>query len=143
MQPEAAGRDVRTVTCSNNSLDCAFAEGLREVYNSQLRAQLPRFAPQHMLAWDSLHLSSFRLLYKHEEVRVQGTNARGGHSRTGGAQASAEPHLQALAPGFRCKHVYVCCRISQISASDMVFALLGLLTDAKPKEKSWHRAAFK
>ncbi|KAG2445370.1 hypothetical protein HYH02_008835 [Chlamydomonas schloesseri] len=71
-------------------------KGLREVYNSQLRTQLPRFAPQHMLAWDSLHLSSFRLLYKHEEI----------------------------------------------SASDMVFALLGLLTDAKPKEKHWHRTAF-
>ncbi|GFR43350.1 hypothetical protein Agub_g4421 [Astrephomene gubernaculifera] len=71
-------------------------KGLREVYNGQLRSQLPRFAPQHMLAWDSLHFNSFRLLYKHEEV----------------------------------------------GASDMVFALLGLLTDTQAGGPEWHRTAF-
>ncbi|PNH02035.1 Cell division control protein 45 [Tetrabaena socialis] len=70
-------------------------KGLREVYFGQLRKELPRVAPKHMLAWDSLHMESFRMLYKHEEV----------------------------------------------SASDMVFALLGLLTDVKPGEH-WYRDAF-
>ncbi|EFJ53221.1 hypothetical protein VOLCADRAFT_115803 [Volvox carteri f. nagariensis] len=71
-------------------------KGLREVYNGQLRSQLPRFAPQHMLAWDSLHFNSFRLLYKHEEL----------------------------------------------GASDMVFALLGLLTEAEPGNPDSQRTAF-
>lgn len=67
------------------------------MYNGQLRTQLPRFAPQHMLAWDSLHFNSFRLLYKHEEL----------------------------------------------GASDMVFALLGLLTEGEPGDPDSQRTAFK
>lgn len=34
--------------------------GLREAYSSQLRLQLPRVAPKHMLAWEALHINSFR-----------------------------------------------------------------------------------
>ncbi|GIL85725.1 hypothetical protein Vretimale_13172 [Volvox reticuliferus] len=71
-------------------------KGLREVYNGQLRSQLPRFAPQHMLAWDSLHFNSFRLQYKHEEL----------------------------------------------GASDMVFAILGLLTEGEPGDPDSQRTAF-
>ncbi|KAG2502097.1 hypothetical protein HYH03_000589 [Edaphochlamys debaryana] len=90
-------RSLITYMCIPLKQAATAYKGLPKMFPGQLRSNLPRFAPQHMLAWDSLHLNSFLLRYKHEEV----------------------------------------------TASDMVFALLGLLTAPKPGSVARsHRDAF-
>ncbi|KXZ52102.1 hypothetical protein GPECTOR_10g1125 [Gonium pectorale] len=89
-------RNLLTYLCIPLKAAAAPYKGLRGQVPENLHSNLPRFAPQHMLAWDSLHFQSFKLQYKHEEV----------------------------------------------GATDMVFALLGLLTEYQPGQPNWHRNAF-